>query len=66
MGEAGAAAAYTKEEKVKKYSRLDWGYLFQPVALETTGAVGLDFMPFLKELGLQISRVTGKAPSFVI
>ena len=51
---------------MKKYSHLDWGYLFQPVALETTGAAGPDSMPFLKELGLRTRRVTGKARSFVV
>ena len=64
-GEAGTAAAYAEKEKVKKYSHLAQGYLFQPVALETTGAVGPDSMPFLKELGLRIRRVTGDAHSFV-
>ena len=50
---------------MKKDLHLDRGYLFQPVALETTGAVGPDSMPFLKELGLRIRRVTGEACSFV-
>ena len=64
-GEAGTAVAHAEEEKMKNYSHLNRGYLFQPVSLETTGAVGPDFMPFLKEFGLQIRRVTGEACSFV-
>ena len=64
-GEVGVAAAHAEEEKVKKYPHLDRRYLFQPVALETTGVVGPDSMPFMKELGVQIRRVTGEARSFV-
>ena len=58
-GMAGAAAEYAEGEKVKKYSHLDQGYFFQPVALETTGAVGPDSMFFLKELGHRIRMVMG-------
>ena len=64
-GEAGAAAAYAEGEKVKTYSHLDQEYFFQPVALETSGAVGPDSMPFLKELGHRIRRVMGEPQSFV-
>ena len=39
--------------------------IFQPVALETTDAVGRDSMPVLKELGHRIRRVTGEPQSFV-
>ena len=62
---AGAAAEYAEGEKVKKYSHLDQGYFFQPVALETTGAVGPDSMSFLKELGHRIRRVMGEPQSFM-
>ena len=64
-GVAGAAAVYAEGEKVKKYSNLDQGYFFQPVALENTGAVGPDSMSFLKELGHRIRKVTGEPQSFV-
>ena len=50
-GEEGAATPYAEKENLEKYSHLDQGYFFQPVALETTGAVGPDSMSFLKELG---------------
>ena len=56
---------HTEEEKVKKYLHLDRGYLFQTVALQTTGAVGLDSMPLLKELDVRIRRVKGEVRSFV-
>ena len=56
-GEAGAAAAHAEGEKGKKYSHLDQGYFFQPVAFETSGAVGPDSMSFLKELGYIIITI---------
>ena len=65
-GEAGAAAAYAEGEKVKKYSHLDHGYFFQPVALETTGAVGSDSMSILKELGHRIRMATERASVFCV
>ena len=50
---------------MKKYLHLDQGYFFQPVALEITGAVGPDSMPFLKEFDHQIRAVMGEPQSFV-
>ena len=64
--EVGAQAALAEVEKAKKNWHLDWGYLFQPLSLETTCAVGLVSVDFLKELGLQVRRCTGESCSFAL
>ena len=51
--------------KRAKYSNLDPSYYFQPVAVETSGALGPDTFPILNELGHTISRVTGETRSFL-
>ena len=38
-------------EKQAKYSSLGSRYLFQPVAVETTGAMGPETLRFVKDLG---------------
>ena len=49
----------------EKYSLLDWGYFFQPVALENTSAVGPDSVLFMKVFRIRIRRVIGEVRSFV-
>ena len=63
--EAGAVAAMADMRKRAKYSNLDPLHYFQPVAVETSGAFGLDISPFLKKHGHRISRVTGETRSFL-
>ena len=49
--EAGGAAAAAEKDKLRKYTRLDRSYVFQPIALETCGSIGpysLCFLPRLK------------------
>ena len=55
----------TETRKRAKYSNLDPSYYFQPVAVETSGALGPETFPILKELGHTISRVTGETRSFL-
>ena len=52
--EAGAVAGITKTRNRAKYSNLDPSHYFQPVAVETSGALGPDTFPLLKELGHKI------------
>ena len=62
--EAGAASAYAEEEKKKKYAHLSHSYFFQPVAVETSGSVGVESMAFLKDLGHRVKMATGEPQSF--
>ena len=61
--EAGAVAAGAETRKKVKYSNLNPSHLFQPVAVETSGAFGPKTFSFIKELGRRISRVTGETRS---
>ena len=61
--EAGAASAYAEEEK-KKYAHLSHSYFFQPVAMETSGSVGVESMAFLKDLSHRVKMATGEPQSF--
>ena len=62
--EAGAVASLAESRKRAKYANLDPSHLFQPVAVETSGAFGPDTFDFVKELGRRISRTTGESRSF--
>lgn len=42
-----------------------WGYLFIPVAVETSGVFGLDTSSFFKELGHDVARVSGDKSAFI-
>ena len=60
----GAVAAAAEERKKRKYSHLDRCHSFVPVAIETTGVFGPDTMPFLRELGRRLQRVSADHNSF--
>ena len=62
--EAGAVASLAESRKRAKYANLDPSHLFQPVAVETSGAFGPHTFDFVKELGRRISRTTGESRSF--
>ena len=59
----GGAAAKAENSKATKYSHLDDVYLFQPIAMETTGTFGPDSLSFLKELGRRLRMATGEPQS---
>ena len=63
--EAGGAATHAEKEKVKKYAHLDYAYIFQPIAFETSGTIGYDSMCFLRDLGRRLRSHTGEVNSFV-
>ena len=52
--EAGGVAGHVEERKSGKYSHLSPTYLFQPVAIETSGAFDPRTQTFLRELGRRI------------
>ena len=60
---AGKIAAAAEELKAGKYAHLDQVYLFNPVAIETSGALGPHTAAFLKDLGRRIHQETGEARS---
>ena len=60
---SAAVAERAECEKRAKYSSLGARYLFQPVAVETTGAMGPETLNFVKDLGRQISQTTGEPRS---
>ena len=59
--EAGAVAAKAEVGKCQIYSHLDPNHLFEPVAIETSGAFGPSTRVFLEELGGRLKRVMGEA-----
>ena len=56
---ASAAATVAEGRKRRRYADISRRYLFRPVAVETSGALGPDSLSFLKELGRRIVRTTG-------
>ena len=62
-GQSGAVAERAECEKQAKYSSLGSRYLFQPVAVETTGAMGPETLKFVKDLGHRIFQTTGELRS---
>ena len=54
--EAGCVAAMAEDRKQDKYAHLAPQHLIQPVAIETSGAIGPSTLQFLKELGRRISQ----------
>ena len=58
--EAGRVADFAEKNKSGKYSHLAPSYVLQPVAIESSGAVGPSTLIFLKTLGRQISLATGE------
>ena len=61
--EAGCVAAHAKERKSGKYSHLSPTYLFQPVAIRSSGALGPSTYIFLRELGKRVFQESGEANS---
>ena len=61
--EAGCVAANAEERKSGKYSYLSPTYLFQPVAIESSGALGPTTYIFLRELGKLVFQESGEANS---
>ena len=58
--EAGCVAALAEEKKCGKYSHLAPSYIFQPVSIETSGAIGPSTYRFLKSLGRRVSQESGE------
>ena len=57
----GGAATHAEVEKTRKYvCPPDPMYLFQPVAVETSGTVGPTSASFLRELGKCLKMATGE------
>ena len=50
-------------KKAEKYAHLAPAYLFQPVAIETSAAIGSRSRAFLRELGRRVGAQTGEARS---
>ena len=57
--EPGSAAAAAEHRKREKYTALTDRYLFEPVAVETTGVLGPSTSVFLRRLGKKITARTG-------
>ena len=55
----GAAADRREAEKRHKYREISRRYVFEPVAVETTGVLGSSTLRFLRGLGKRISACTG-------
>ena len=53
------AVNQAEQLKIEKYRNLTDRYLFQPVAVETTGVLGIQTRTFLKDLGRKMSNETG-------
>ena len=56
---AGCVAALSEERKAAKYSHLTPTYLFTPVAIESSGAIGPQSRAFLQELGRHVQLELG-------
>ena len=63
--EAGAVTASAEERKRAKYEHLNSAHTFTPVAIESSGVVGTQFMDFLRDLGHRLAHVTGEAKSMM-
>ena len=55
----GAAADRAEEHKRAKYRELSHRYIFEPVSVETSGALGSSTLTFLRNVGKRISAQTG-------
>ena len=56
----GQAAAKAEKAKTDKYASLSDRFLFQPVAVETSGVLGPSTFGFLKSLGSRIGQARGE------
>ena len=61
--EAGCVATSAEEKKAAKYSHLPPSYVFAPVAIETSGAIGRSSKAFLQELGRKLRVQSGESKS---
>ncbi len=57
--EAGGVASLVEERKSAKYAHLAPQFIIQPVAIETSGAIGPSTLSFLEKLGRRIHLATG-------
>ena len=66
--QAGHAANHAENLKVQKYQNLTDRFIFQPIAVETSGVFGNSTRSFLKELGRRIVAETGdpREPSWLL
>ena len=53
---AGCVGEQAEGKKAEKYAHLAPAYLFQPVAIETSGTIGSRSRAFLRELGRRVRR----------
>ena len=60
---AGCVGEQAEGKKAEKYAHLAPAYFFQPVAIETSGAIGSRSRAFLRELGRRVGVQTGKSRS---
>ena len=58
--EPGSAARAAEDCKRERYSELSERYIFQPLAVETSGVLGPSSGKFLAQLGQRITSVTGE------
>ena len=52
---AGSVADAAEVRKIAKYAELGRRFIFQPVAVETSGAMGKSLFQFLKDLGRRLA-----------
>ena len=64
-GEAGTVAAKAEVRKYSKYCHLDSSYTFVPVVIETSGAMRLRCIEFLRELGYRLRQDTGEVKASI-
>ena len=62
--DVGEVAAAAEERKRRKYSLLDQGHSFVPVAIETAGVFGPETMDFMWELGSHLQLASADRNSF--
>ena len=60
---AGCVGEQAEGKKAEKYAHLAPAYLFQPVAIETSGAIRSRSRAFLRELGRRVGAQTGETRS---
>lgn len=53
---SGTAAAQAEDKKIRKYHALCENYIFEPLAFETSGAIGPRTLKTLTKLGLRLSQ----------
>jgi hypothetical protein len=63
-GTSGVAIAAEKR-KVQKYQHYTQNYIFQPVGVETLGAMGTGARDFIEEIGMKLTECTGEVRSTI-